>query len=93
MQTLAESNAWIERFRITDNSGTYRTRAEVIKAAANELRRHLVANPTAVARDWIDNTSWLGRRAGQTAGSIARDIANEHDVVMMWGSNRAAVRS
>lgn len=79
-------NEWIERYEITTNSGTYRTRAQVVKTVAAELRLHLVADPTAVARRWVDDDAWMRRHRGETAGSIARCVANEHEVVMAWGS-------
>lgn len=86
-ESTVTHNEWIDRYQITDNRGTYRTREQVIKTAANELRLHLVANPTAVARRWVDNDAWLRRHRGETAGSIGRCVANEHEVVMMWGSS------
>ena len=82
---IAESNAWIERFQITNNAGAYRTKAEVIKTAANELRKFGVPNPTTTARRWIEDAAWLKRRTGETAGSIARGVADEHEVVMQYG--------
>ena len=79
-------NEWVERYQITDNAGMYRNRGEVLKTVVSLLCKRGVPKPTRVAVSYLDNDVWLRRRAGETAGSIARAVSEEHEVIMLWNS-------
>lgn len=76
-EKASKREAFVLTYRITDNAGSYRSREQVIKTAANELRHYRVASPTDAARRWVDDHDFMRRHTGETAGSIARQIVDQ----------------
>lgn len=68
--------AFIAAHAITTNSGEYRSREQVIETVAARLRRHRVAGASDFARAFVDDPSFMRRHHGETAGSIARAVAD-----------------
>jgi hypothetical protein len=80
----ATREAFIRTYRITTIGGEFMSRERVIAAVGAELHRHGVARPRRVARRFVDDHEWMRFRAGETAGSVARAVADA--CVGEWGS-------
>lgn len=72
-ESASKREAFVLTYQITDNAGAYRSREQVIKTVGAYLAP-VVPRPYTVAREYVDNHTFMRRHVGETAGAIARDV-------------------